>query len=215
MRNLYICDRDYLPFIFPEYQIVEHSTYIKSNQIYVGADKVPGDSEAFSVVAFLNRSVALSLPDNAAVVTFAFERKGKPKVPKYVERRIPTLEREAFMRELKYFMATGSWKNFTSVDVKVYQMFAALLQDKKHFLNLYFRLVDQFGFEHMWESMLTFFRRVLDTKADLHGYRDYYRKLILGFRVYSNQIYELLNLFFGNHFNEVTVLDFLMKLRTN
>ena len=213
MKHMYICDRDYLPIIFPEYQVVDHGEYIKNNQIYVGAEKVPGDSEAFCVSTFLNKLVILSLPDNLSVVKFAFERKGK-KFTKLVERQVPIMDKDMLILGLKYFMATGTWRGVANVDVKIYQMFAALMQDNRQFFSLYFRLVDQYGFDHVWDSMLTFFKRVLDTKADLRQVSAYYRKLITDFRIYSRKIYDLLNFFLHNHFNELMVLDFLMRLRS-
>lgn len=216
MKNLYMCDLEYLPIIFPDYKVVRECEYVKKGWIYIGHADVPGDMEAICLSPFLNKTVNLSLPDNVAVVKFAYGRKGKDIVPSQILKHVgATREKLIFMGELKRFMAVGKWEISSDVDAKIYKMFGALIQDHRQFLNQYFILRETYSFEHIWESLLTFFRRVVDAKADTSKFSSYYRRQIDSVRVYRDRISGILALFSRNHFDEAVVLDFILGLRFN
>jgi hypothetical protein len=214
MKNLYICELEFLSVLFPDYQIVRSCEYVKKDWIYAGNLDIPGDMEALCVSPFLNKNVNISLPDNVAIVRFAYGRKGIQTVPGQVIKHVESLQDKLIlMRELKRFMATGKWENFCDVDTKVYKMFAALTEDNRQFLNQYFILRETYSFEHVWESILTFFRRVVDTKADLSNFTSFYQKQIEAIRAYKDQIAKIMSIFSRNHFNETILLSFILDLR--
>jgi hypothetical protein len=214
MKNLYICDFEFLPVIFPDYKIVRECEYVKKNCVYVGRESIPGDLEAICVSPFLNRFVDISLPDNISIVRFVHTRKGKTQVPSQVEKHVLALhEKSIFMDELKRFMAVGKWASLADADARVYRMFGSLLETRRDFLSHYFTLREVYSFEHIWECILTFFRRVVDTKADLRDFTQYYRRIIEGFRKHKDQLSGVLSFLSRNHFDEIVLLDYLLGLR--
>lgn len=211
MINLYVYDPIYLQILFPECHIKESGSHIPPNTIYTGKNRVVGDSGAYWVVHTPSMA-EVKITNREELVTFAYQRKGK-KCPISVMKRVLSISSEELIGELKLFFALGQWKRLTKTNVKIYHLFNYLCDSKSKFLNSYFTLRDELSFPVLFSSILTFFMRVINFDDKTSTLSVFYKDLILRFKSNSKNLKSVSNLMLSNHFDEVSVINFILNVR--
>ena len=212
MRTLHLYDRALLPILFPDYILTKEPSELPEKTIFLGRQRVFGADSAFAFKPFLSEAVDVSLPDRAAVMTFVYNRKNV-RLTKSIKKYVDKLNDLDFYKELRYFMAASKWKKFSVLDVKVYELFKALTQSKAEFLNLYFKLRKDHVLNELWSSVLTFFQRVAQDTSEDKSLSDYYRTIIETFKRQSRGVKSVVKIIRYGRFDEVLVLNILLKLR--
>lgn len=213
MRHLYIYDFDLLPILFPEYRVTSMPGYLPKRTIFVGRELVQGEEDSFCAVRMLIKDVSLSIPDQVSAFNYAVAKKFAGTQPKSLERYVEKLRKEEFMKELRYFMALGKWRKLSDVEAKVYQLFATLTESKIEFLKTYFTLRSMYSFEELWKSILTFFVRVVHFDSTDPNISDYYKGVISKFKNQSSKISKVVQFVTGNHWDEMSMLEFVLEVR--
>lgn len=213
MKSVYIYDPTLLWAIFPEYTVITEPVYLPPYCIYTGKGEVAGDETSYMLKKMISPSIDVSLPDRFSVVKFVHIRKGSKPATAGLEKYVNRLNPEQFLRELLYFMAVGKWKRVADLDVKVYELFAALTQSKREFLRMYFTLRDEHSFPELWSSVLTFLLRVAKFNPDDDNISSYYKGIIMKFKAQSDKLLSVIKLVYLQSVDELAILEFLLEVR--
>lgn len=213
MINIHCYNINLLKILYPGYKISDKEQFIAKQIIYTGNKPVVGDHEVIYYHSYMNKNVEIKLHDCKSVVCHAYKRKKVKIVPKSIIRHIEKLPVDRLEQELRLFMAVGKWSKGLTTDVKVYKLFDVLGQSKKQVLSVYFALRRQHHVYELWGSILTFLIRVKNFKDDGAIVSDYYKEIIKSFQNRSSKLSSIVNLLYKNHFNEIVILNTLLKVR--
>jgi hypothetical protein len=213
---MYLYEPLFLSVVCPDLRVQTGVGYVRAGWIYTGKERIVGDSSAFWLVS--NSAMAeIKITNREELIRYVYTRMNK-KCPASVVKHVLKITKEELIIGIKLCLILGRWvKTSNYKNFKIYELFNCLCESKIKFLTTYFNLRKHYSFNYLFSSILTFFQRVINYDANCVDkditMSNYYNNVIMKFKNQSTNLKSITNLILGNHFDEITVLNFIMDIR--